>query len=500
MASVVHENRMFPAPSHAPGPRDHSPAAFSGGCPFSQILESSDPPEADETRIRAATDRPPAKPERGKDSGGPPKNASPSKAEATTAETRDAALRDRDAPNRAAANPTALPMPAPAAAPVAKPTDAAADIETQKPAKPQNDTQDAQTDATLALLTIPPAADKGGTTVAAAPAGQPVAVAIAAPVPIPGVPALPAIDASESTKEIIPPQLASAQPEATAPLSIFTNAPAARGKAEASAASAGAEKKIADPSVAAGLTAQDAESDDDAAKVSSNQTSDQRPSNTDSAPAAKAQQDAPQPVAGKDERRILTEKIEVPLNNGDDAASAGLPATKVATDGTNPAAASPSAPPAAAAAPPAPAVAAAPMAAAVPLNGVAVEIAARAQSGKNRFEIRLDPPELGRIDVRLHVDRDGTITSRLVVDRAETLDLLRSDAANLERALQQAGLKTSDNGLQFSLRDQSFGGRDQGGTPRNAARLLFTDQPGAAADLQPVYGRLLRIGGLDIRV
>jgi flagellar hook-length control protein FliK len=39
-------------------------------------------------------------------------------------------------------------------------------------------------------------------------------------------------------------------------------------------------------------------------------------------------------------------------------------------------------------------------AAAVPLAGLAVEIAARAQAGHNRFEIRLDPPELGRIDVR----------------------------------------------------------------------------------------------------
>jgi flagellar hook-length control protein FliK len=73
-------------------------------------------------------------------------------------------------------------------------------------------------------------------------------------------------------------------------------------------------------------------------------------------------------------------------------------------------------------------------------------------AGKNRFEIRLDPPELGRIEVRLDVDRDGNVTSRLTVERVETLDLLRRDAAGLERALQDGGLKTTDNGLQFSLR------------------------------------------------
>ena len=52
-------------------------------------------------------------------------------------------------------------------------------------------------------------------------------------------------------------------------------------------------------------------------------------------------------------------------------------------------------------------------------------IAAQAQSGKSRFEIRLDPPELGRIDVQLNVDSSGNVSSRLVVERPETLDLLR---------------------------------------------------------------------------
>ena len=138
---------------------------------------------------------------------------------------------------------------------------------------------------------------------------------------------------------------------------------------------------------------------------------------------------------------------------------------------------------------------------AVPVEGLAVEIAARAQGGRNRFEIRLDPPELGRIDVRLDVDRSGHVTSRLIVERAETLDILRRDAGELERALQQAGLKTSDNGLQFTLRDQAFAGRDDERAP-DAARLVV---PAAGTDAlesgQRGYGRMLRLGGgIDIRV
>ena len=138
---------------------------------------------------------------------------------------------------------------------------------------------------------------------------------------------------------------------------------------------------------------------------------------------------------------------------------------------------------------------------ATPIAGLAVEIAARAQEGQNRFEIRLDPPELGRIDVRLDIDSSGQVTSRLVVDRPETLDQLRRDSAGLERALQDAGLKTAQNGLQFSLRDQGFAGRDYNSPSSNAARLVVADP-----DLSPVeiptnaYGRAMRTGGVDIRV
>lgn len=139
---------------------------------------------------------------------------------------------------------------------------------------------------------------------------------------------------------------------------------------------------------------------------------------------------------------------------------------------------------------------------AVPIAGLAVEIATRAQAGRNRFEIRLDPPELGRIDVRLDVDRSGQVTSRLVVEKAETLDLLRRDAAELERALQQAGLKTAENGMQFTLRDQSFAGRDDGPASGSSATLIVPDSEFGSADiLAASYGRVLRPGGgIDIRV
>jgi len=142
---------------------------------------------------------------------------------------------------------------------------------------------------------------------------------------------------------------------------------------------------------------------------------------------------------------------------------------------------------------------------AVPIEGLAVQIALNAQGGRSRFEIRLDPAELGRIDVRLDVDRHGQVTSHLTVEKPETLALLRQDAPQLQRALEDAGLKTGSNGLQFSLRDQSFADRDQsGGSERQPHRLIISDTAPASASgsgrtVYP-YAAASLSGGIDIRV
>ncbi|HLH98480.1 MAG TPA: flagellar hook-length control protein FliK [Xanthobacteraceae bacterium] len=157
------------------------------------------------------------------------------------------------------------------------------------------------------------------------------------------------------------------------------------------------------------------------------------------------------------------------------------------------------------AAAPAAAPAGTPTPPAVPISGLAVEIAASAQAGKNQFDIRLDPPELGRIQVQLSVDHDGKVTSRLVVDRPETLDLLQRDASDLQRSLQQSGLQTSDNGLQFSLRDQGgFAGQNpySNNGSSGSARIIIPDSQAPSVDAgASTYSRALGAsGGIDIRV
>ena len=142
---------------------------------------------------------------------------------------------------------------------------------------------------------------------------------------------------------------------------------------------------------------------------------------------------------------------------------------------------------------------------AVPVNGIPIEIAAAFRSGKSRFDISLDPAELGRIDVRINVDRHGNVTSHLTVEKPETLQLLRQDAPQLQRALDDAGLKSGSNGLSFSLRDQNSSGQNSGqnnDNGGNARRLIISeDDTAAAAPVGRGYGRMYGpSSGVDIRV
>ncbi len=91
---------------------------------------------------------------------------------------------------------------------------------------------------------------------------------------------------------------------------------------------------------------------------------------------------------------------------------------------------------------------------------IAFEFARNLQNGASRFQIQLDPPEMGRIDVRLDLDKSNNLNARLSVERIETLDLLQRDARALERALAQAGIDSSKTNLEFTLKQNPFAGNE----------------------------------------
>src|SRR5690606_26358258 len=141
----------------------------------------------------------------------------------------------------------------------------------------------------------------------------------------------------------------------------------------------------------------------------------------------------------------------------------------------------------------------------VPLTGpaLAVEIVSRMRDGMRRFDIRLDPPELGRVDVRLEVDSGGNVKTKLTLDRPETLELMQREARGLERALQQAGLKTDAGGLEFSLRSHADHGRD-GGHAWNGERPADAQAGEEGERIQALIHEYQTTaaarGGVDIRI
>ncbi|WP_420340125.1 flagellar hook-length control protein FliK [Roseibium sp.] len=142
---------------------------------------------------------------------------------------------------------------------------------------------------------------------------------------------------------------------------------------------------------------------------------------------------------------------------------------------------------------------------------VAVEMARNLKNAQTRFQMRFDPPELGRVDVNMKVAADGSVQAHLIVERPETLDMFLRDQRGLERALEAAGLNANSNDLQFSLKQgpgQQFASQDDQGQQNGQSGTANTDADGsgdASAD-EAMDGQLLRMalaeqrGGLDVRI
>ena len=136
------------------------------------------------------------------------------------------------------------------------------------------------------------------------------------------------------------------------------------------------------------------------------------------------------------------------------------------------------------------------------LDSLGVTIAAKSADGARHFDIRLDPPDLGRVDVRLSMDDSGNARASLIVDKPQTLELLQRDASNLNRALSEAGLSLSNNGLNFSLRGQdrqSDGGSVVKGRSRELSvkAVMSTDAISTSSSIYSLAPDSVR---LDIRV
>lgn len=159
----------------------------------------------------------------------------------------------------------------------------------------------------------------------------------------------------------------------------------------------------------------------------------------------------------------------------------------------------PASPPAQNAAPVAPALIAQNAPVFIPPEALGVAIARKALEGVNKFELRLDPPEMGRLDVSLEVDDAGNVRAHIRAERPEALELLQREAKGMEQALRQAGLSLDQSSLSFSLSGRE--GREAQDQSQHGRRAKFQ----AVLPEDEIHNAIIRgasasAAGVDLRV
>lgn len=82
---------------------------------------------------------------------------------------------------------------------------------------------------------------------------------------------------------------------------------------------------------------------------------------------------------------------------------------------------------------------------------VAATLTKAASDGETKsMTLKLDPPELGRLEIRMDFAKEKGMKAHIVVEKHETYMMMQRDAHVLERALQDAGIG-AEGGLSFEL-------------------------------------------------
>jgi len=135
---------------------------------------------------------------------------------------------------------------------------------------------------------------------------------------------------------------------------------------------------------------------------------------------------------------------------------------------------------------------------------LAAQITSKAGAARAAFGFALEPQGLGRVDVSLKFDAQGQLSAVLSFDNPSAAAEAKGRAADLQQALQQAGVDISQSGLSFT----SGGGQGQGAAWQGNGQSSYA-QPSGALDTAPIAATAnvihsalgaSRAGGLDITI
>lgn len=130
-----------------------------------------------------------------------------------------------------------------------------------------------------------------------------------------------------------------------------------------------------------------------------------------------------------------------------------------------------------------------------PSQDFAKLLARRLNAGATTFELRLDPPELGRVEAHMKLDDDGKAVLALKFENQTALDLFSRDEAALRNTLMSSGFDLGGEQLAFSLAEEEQ-------SPGLAADALSPEPSIITANrrYEPIFDAPFSNGAVDIRI
>jgi len=134
------------------------------------------------------------------------------------------------------------------------------------------------------------------------------------------------------------------------------------------------------------------------------------------------------------------------------------------------------------------------------VSQIATQVAKSVDGKSTRFDISLDPAGLGHVNVKVEIGAQGQITAQLSFDNAHTAAEAKSQAGQLQQALEQAGFNIAQGALSFDVGGQGggFAGQDASAqqplatsvqtsdlstTPQSAAVAVASSRPASGVDI-----------------
>ncbi len=144
-----------------------------------------------------------------------------------------------------------------------------------------------------------------------------------------------------------------------------------------------------------------------------------------------------------------------------------------------------------------------------PSEQISLHIVQAKSTKTDKITITLQPAELGKVEIRMHMDAGNHTTVNIQTESRETYHLLQADRGNLERILQDSGLKMDSSNLQFGYRGsqnesdssggQGFSGNGSDSEPRSV-RSESSERDSITEPDGSVHIALSVTTGVNIRV